>query len=142
MCSDLYIDRPPRDVWRLLTDLRRWKEWSPLCTNCRPAGGGDLEVGTDLLMRLDFRLVAVEVRTRITRLVPCRRIQWEAEALGASFVHGYGLRPVDGGTLLSNRELITGLRAPVRFLVQRWFRATNLSLASLEGIKRLTEARP
>lgn len=99
-------------------------------------------MGTDLLMRLDFRLFAVEARTRITCLVPCRRIQWEAEALGASFVHGYRLRPSEGGTLLSNRELVTGLRAPVRFLVRRWFRATNLSLTSLEGIKRLAEALP
>lgn len=137
--SGLYIERPPAHVWRLF-DPHRFPEWSPLCRDCRIEGGSELAPGADLLMRLDFRLFELDVRARVTRLFPFRRIQWEAEYLGARFRHAYRLRPFGGGTFLSNRELIDGLGTTSRYLLRRFFRATNLSLASLQGIKRVAEA--
>jgi hypothetical protein len=82
-------------------------------------------VGTDLVMRLDFRLLVVEARTRIT-------VSFRAGGFGGKqrfsgeLRSRLRLRPLEGGTPLTNRRS-SGLKPAARFLLRRWFRATDLN---------------
>jgi hypothetical protein len=90
-------------------------------------------------MRLRFRLAAIDVHVKLIRLRPSEEICWEATIWGIRIVHRYSVRSEDDGCVLTNEELFSGLSQPLRSIVHGWFRLTGLSLASLQGIKRVAE---
>ena len=139
VASRVYVERPPAAVWALLSDVRRWAEWSPLCRDCRVAPAGPLAAGAVLNMRLRFRFLTLPARATLSCVQPNREIGWEATWLGIKARHRYSVRPDGRGSAVYNEELFEGLGPLARGLVHAWFRATNLSLESLAGIKRVAE---
>jgi len=137
--SEVCIDRPAHAVWGLLADPQRWPEWSPICSECSLTASGTFATGALLRMRLRFRLAAIDVQVKVISLRPCEEICWEARIFGIRVVHRYSVRSEDHGCVLTNEELFCGLSQPFRFIVHSWFRLTGLSLASLQGIKRVAE---
>lgn len=140
MSSRVYVDRPPPAVWTLLADIRRWPEWSPICTDCSLAPGGTLAAGAVLTMRLRVLFFSVRARVTVFSVLPCREIGWEARCLGVRARHRYSVRPRRGGSTVHNEELFEGVGLLTRPLLRRWFRATDLSRESLIGIKRVAES--
>jgi uncharacterized protein YndB with AHSA1/START domain len=137
--SEVHIDRPVHAVWSLLADPERWPEWSPICSECSVTASGSFAPGALLRMRLRFRLAAIDVHVKLIRLRPSEEICWEATIWGIRIVHRYSVRSEDDGCVLTNEELFSGLIQPLRSIVHGWFRLTGLSLASLQGIKRVAE---
>jgi hypothetical protein len=137
--SEIHIDRPSHAVWPLLADVRRWPEWSPICTRCCVTTSETLEAGASLKMRLHFRLVAIDVQVRVISLRPFEEIGWETVIRGVRVLHRYSMRPEGQGCVLVNEELFDGVRAPLQYLIGAWFRLTGLSLESLKGIRRIAE---
>jgi hypothetical protein len=138
--SQVDVARPPAAVWALLADVRKWPEWSPICTGCTVAPGGTLAAGAILTMRLRLlRFVTVRARARVSTLRPGREIAWEATYLGVHGRHRYSVRPHGRGSTVRNEEVFEGLGLVGRPLLRRWFEATNLSQGSLAGIKRVAE---
>ncbi len=107
------IAAPPEAVWRVLTDLERWSEWNTMIRY----EGGRLAVGERLVLRLTPRSGAgYAFRPTVTALDAPRRLAWVGRT-GVPGIfdgaHGYTLRPVDGATELIDREVYSGLLAPV-----------------------------
>ena len=141
--SELYIGRPPAEVWSCFPDPARWSGWSPICTACRTADGRPLETGSILVMRLRILGVTFTIRAAVVRAASGEVIGWECHRFGVTASHTYRLRAKGTGTLISNEEILLGLPGPVRLLVQAWFAYTNLSRRSLYGIRtRVEQAGP
>lgn len=39
--ASAFVDAPPERVWRMLSDVTRMGEWSPICRRCEWLGGAD-----------------------------------------------------------------------------------------------------
>jgi hypothetical protein len=139
--SAMYVDRPPEAVWPLFADPERWADWSPVCAACLLAPGARLTAGAVLTLRLRFARLAADVRVRLSTFRPGHEIGWETGGLGLWVRHLYSLRREGRGSIVSNEEVFSGLRRPARYLVRRFFQATDLNLESLRGIKRMAEKR-
>ena len=110
------IDAPPADVWSVLTDLPRYREWNPLVTDAT----GDLREGGKLRIRVRPRGQGsrrMPMKVRVTDLVPNRRLEWVGKLpLPGLFrgEHVVELEPLSGGrTLVHNDEDLSGLLVPL-----------------------------
>jgi hypothetical protein len=108
------IAAPPEAVWRVLTDLERWSEWNAMVRY----EGGRLAVGERLALRLTPPSgTGYAFRPTVTALDPPRRFAWIGRTGGVPGIfdgaHSYTLRPVGAGTELVDREVYSGLLAPV-----------------------------
>ena len=108
------IAAPPAAVWRVLTDLARWSEWSGLVRY----EGGRVAVGERLVLRLAPSSGAgYAFRPTVTALDAPHRFAWVGRTGGVPGIfdgaHSYTLRPDGAGTELVDREVYSGLLAPL-----------------------------
>jgi hypothetical protein len=80
--------------------------------------------------------ITMTVPVRIVQFDPPTSITWQGQRFGINASHTYRFTPYCEGTLLSNEEKFSGARFPLRKLIAAWYRMTNLSQESLEGIER------
>ena len=126
------IDRPPRDVWAVLTGFAAYPQWNP---QIREADGV-LEPGRRVRFRLHPpRGRPVTIRPRVTVVEPCRELRLLGR-LPAVFSgeHWFALEPLDGRrrTRLAQGETYQGLVVPfIRRTIAaapEGFRAHNAAL--------------
>lgn len=109
--TDILIDAPPDEVWRILSDFARYPEWNPFIVSISGAAkpGRSLRVTLEPPGRkpMTFRPV-------VKSAVPGREFRW----LGRMFVpgifdghHQFVLEDTDQGTRFVHRESFSGLLA-------------------------------
>ncbi|MFE3461852.1 SRPBCC family protein [Nocardiopsis aegyptia] len=106
------IDATPGQVWEVLSDLERYREWNPVIV----AVEGKAAVGERIAFRM---LVPGGGESRhspvITEAAPERSLCWEG-TVGAAWlaraVHEFRLTPSGAGTALTHKETFTGLLVP------------------------------
>lgn len=134
--AELYVEQSPATVWSYFSDLTQWSRWSPICLDCRLVEG--VQLGTGSVMRIRFRVARVTTVV-LANLISVRSphvITWTGAKYGLSAVHTYRFKQHGSGTLMINEERISGAPFPLRNAIRRWYRASDLSLQSLAGIKR------
>lgn len=100
------VSAAPREVWRVVADLRRTGEWSPECSRVVPVSSvrlGGWLVGFN--RRGPVRWVTV---SRITQFQPERKIAWKV--LTNRSIWTYQLEPTTVGTrVIETRETPNGI---------------------------------
>ena len=132
------IAAPHQDVWRIMTDVKRWPEWTASVTSVDLLDQGDLHPGSRVRVRQP-RLPAV-VWT-VTVLEAGRYFEWQNLAPGLKTVAGHRLEGRGGaGARVTLSVGWSGVLAPLMRLVYG-----NLSRryvdTEAEGLKRRSEAR-
>jgi hypothetical protein len=132
------IGAPPTEVWAILTDLGRYREWNPLFVEA----AGNLAVGQRIRLRsrhpANGRLMTV--KPRITAVEPGTELRWASSLPGViSGEHSFTLSATDGGTRLVQAETFRGLLA--RFPGKTWANADTSFRALNEALKERAEAR-
>jgi len=132
------IAAPPTEVWAILTDLGRYREWNPLFVEA----AGDLAVGQRITLRsrhpANGRLMTV--KPKITAVEPGTELRWASSLPGViSGEHSFTLSATDGGTRLVQAETFRGLLA--RFPGKTWANADASFRALNEALKERAEAR-
>lgn len=112
--TDIRIDAPPREVWRVLTDFARFPEWNPLITRA----SGELREGAtlEIFVRVPDS-TARTFRPRVLKVVPGRELVW----LGTLAVpglfngeHRFRVEPDgDSRSRFLHGERFTGLLIPL-----------------------------
>ena len=134
--AELFAEHSPTAVWSFFTDLTKWTRWSPICRGCRLTDQGDLRLGSTLQIRFKVMGLTFTASATVVQFDPPTSITWQVEQLGIRAAHRYRFIPRDEGTLLCNEETFAGVRFPLNRLIGIWYRASNLSSASLIGISR------
>ncbi|MEW9555920.1 SRPBCC family protein [Nonomuraea sp. NPDC050783] len=127
----LAVDAPAELVWRTMTDVTRWPEFTPTVTGVRMLDDGPLAVGC----RVRIEQPAMPVLDwLVTALTPGRSFVWETVAAGVTIAAGHAVEPGGrGGAEVVLSITRSGLLAPVLALLtgartRRYVRTEALSL--------------
>lgn len=138
----ILIDRPPRDVWAVITDLESHPSWRPALREFRQVSDGPLRVGTRIHEVLSWRGREITLADEVTALEPERRLGIRGGWKAAEFELDLLLEPRGGGTTvtfdwtLEPKSLLMRLAAP---LLRGTFERSTVE--ELEGLKKLSEGR-
>jgi hypothetical protein len=136
--TEIEIDAPPEQVWRVLTDFGAYPDWNPFIRSIE----GNPQVGERLKVRLtppDSR--AMTFRPTVRAAEPARELRW----LGRLFVpglfdgeHRLALEPLEGGwSRFTQSERFSGLLVG---LLGRALKATERGFNQMnEALKRRVE---
>jgi len=130
------IDAPASVVWRLMSDVARWPEWTPTMRRIEPRGSGDFGAGGEAFVAMRG---GARSTWRVTEWLPQRGFTWESAPMpGMRMVAGHAIAPSGGGALvtlsISTSGPIAVLSAPLLMAISR----RNIRLES-EGLKRRSE---
>ncbi len=88
------IDATPDQVWRVLTDVERWPEWTPSVTRVERLDEGPFQVGTTTRIKQPKFPPAV---WRVTELEPGQSFSWTARGPGVTTLAGHRIAPRSNG---------------------------------------------
>jgi len=122
------IDRPPADVWAVISDLSTHTGWRPALEEFRQLSEGPLDVGSRIREVLRWRSRRIEIEDVVTALDPPHRFSIRGSWKAADFELTLALEPVEEGTAVTfdwplyPRSLLLRVAAP--FLGRAMRRAT------------------
>lgn len=112
--KEIQIAATPEKVWSILTDLSGWSQWNPIVKEIR----GTASLGSTLIviMRRKDGKVGGRFMPIISDLEEPKLFRWRGKMI-AEFLFSnekvFELKPVDGGALLTHREVFDGLLLPL-----------------------------
>ena len=89
------IQAPPDRVWAIMSDVRRWHEWTASITSIRRLDEGPLKVGSRAMVRQPKVPPAL---WRVTEIEEGRRFTWVTGTPIARATGRHSVEPVDGGS--------------------------------------------
>lgn len=113
--TEIDISAPPSKVWKVLTDINNWQQWSPIIN----ASNGEASVGSELsitMMGKEEDKDGPKYNPIITKLDEPNYFRWRAHML-AGFIFTnfktFELKETSTGTRLIHTESFKGLLAPI-----------------------------
>lgn len=137
-----HVDRPPHEVWGIVTDLESHPRWRPALREFRQVAEGPLQVGTRIHEVLSWRGREIALADEVTALEPERRFGIRGGWKAADFVLDILLEPSRDGTevtfdwTLQPKSLLMRVASP---LLRRTFERETAK--EVEGLKRYAESR-
>ncbi len=139
----IHIDRPPEDVWAVVSDPTTHTSWRPALVEFRQVSEGPLEVGSRIHEKIRWRGREIEIEDVVTALDPPHKLGVRGGWKPADFELDFLLEASPGGTRVSfdwsflPKTFVMRLATP--FLGRTLRGATRDELA---GLKRLVENSP
>ena len=113
--TEIEISAPPSKVWRILTDINNWQEWSPIIKESH----GTASVGSELTITMIGKEQGKDgpkYNPIITELEETNYLRWRAHMLAGFIFTNYKvleLEESNSGTRLIHKEMFKGLLAPI-----------------------------
>jgi carbon monoxide dehydrogenase subunit G len=124
------VDAPADVVWRAVSDVAKWSEWTPTVDEIRLHGGGELALGSVATVRQPKQPAR---EWTVTELVEGRSFTWTSTGPGLRFSAEH-IVTGDGPTSVTLTFSVAGPLAPVATLLAgkaiRW--AVDTEAASLK----------
>lgn len=124
------IDAPTDLVWRAVSDVEKWSDWTPTVTEIRVHGGGELRQRSVATVRQPKQPAREWTVTELTD----HSFTWTSKGPGLRFSADHTVTEKDGGTSVELTFSIAGPLAPVARLLAgkaiRW--AVDTEAASLK----------
>ncbi|HEX3786642.1 MAG TPA: SRPBCC family protein [Pseudonocardiaceae bacterium] len=146
--EDIEVHRAPQDVYRLVSDIARTGEWSPICTGCRWDDEAGPRLGAWFTGRNETSERVWETRSQVVAADPGVEFAW---LVGEGYVRwGFLLAPTPTGTRLTQTWEFRP--AGIAMFHQRFGADAQTQIdqraaqahagipASLAAIKRITES--
>jgi len=139
----IQIDKPPEDVWAVVSDPSTHTAWRPALVEFRQVSDPPLAVGSHIREKIRWRGRTIEIDDVVTALEPPRRLGMRGGWKAADFELDLLLEPRDGGTLASfdwsfrPKTLLMRLTTP---LLSRTLRGATKD--ELAGLKSYVERKP
>jgi uncharacterized protein YndB with AHSA1/START domain len=131
------IDARREDVWRIMSDVEKWSQWTPSIKHIRLLDGRPLTVGGRAFVRQPRVMPAV---WKVTALEPNRSFTWTTGIPGLLFVVAvHSVEDVAKGSRATLSLTFSGLFGGI---VARLTKNLNERYLSLEavGLKRVSES--
>lgn len=130
------IQAPPERVWRVMTDVERWPEWTPTVTTVRRTNSGPFRIGARARITQP-RLPAAE--WTVTALDDTRGFEWVRRSPGLRITARHSVEPNDTGSRVTLTVQFEGaFGGLIGRLTGGWTRR-YLALEA-DGLKRRSEA--
>jgi len=139
----IHVDKPPEDVWAVVSDPSTHTAWRPALVEFRQVSDPPLAVGSHIREKIRWRGRTIEIDDVVTALEPPRRLGMRGGWKAADFELDLLLEPRDGGTLASfdwsfrPKTLLMRLATP---LLSRTLRGATKD--ELAGLKSYVERKP
>lgn len=96
--GSIFINRPPEEVYALISDVTRMGDWSPVCKECWWDEGAGPTVGAIFTGRNVTPERTWETRSEIVAADPGNEFAWVVTEPPTRARWGYTLNPASGGT--------------------------------------------
>jgi hypothetical protein len=134
--KSIEIRAPHTIVWRVMSDIERWHEWTPSVTSITKIGDGPIRAGTRAWIRQPKLPPAM---WKVQTVVHDSHFIWVSTAPGLRVIANHAVAPIGGGTRATLSLRYEGLLGR---LMARLTRAITLRYLDMEaeGLKRQSEA--
>jgi hypothetical protein len=108
--TDILIDKPPRDVWQVLTATGNYPSWNPEITRL----SGQIKAGNVIEFVAGAGSEAMVFHPKILAVEPDRELRWKGVVWFPGIFdgeHQFVLQAVGSGTRFIQRETFTGILA-------------------------------
>ncbi|MFC7548571.1 SRPBCC family protein [Plantactinospora sp. GCM10030261] len=135
--TEVTINAPAEDVWRVLADVRRWPDWTPTVRRVDQLDDGPLRFGSRI--RIEQPRLRPAVMT-VTKFEPGRSFVWASTSSAVRAVADHRVVEGPSGTVVTLTFDLDGWMAPVARaayggLIQRYVTTEG------ESLKRHCETR-
>ncbi|MGB3183969.1 MAG: SRPBCC family protein [Cyclobacteriaceae bacterium] len=103
--TEIYIDAPPENVYRILSDINRWPEWQKSVSSAKVSAKP--EEGTEFRWKAN----GMTVKSRLHTTVPARAFGWTGKVWWYRAVRNWFITPEGKGTRLIVAESMSGMGA-------------------------------
>ena len=129
------IDATPDQVWRVMTDVERWPEWTPSMTRVERLDPGPFQVGsTARIKQPKFPAVVWQV----TELEPEQSFSWTASGAGVTTLACHRITPRGDGVEVTLSVRQTGPLAWLAGLITSRLTQSYIQMEA-NGLKRRCE---
>jgi uncharacterized protein YndB with AHSA1/START domain len=129
------IDAAPDEVWRVLTDVERWPEWTPSMTRVERLDPGPFQVGSTARIKQPKFPAAV---WRVNELEPGQSFSWTARGGGMTALGTHRITPRSDGVEVTLSIRQTGPLAWLAALVTSRLTRRYVQIEA-DGLKRRCE---
>jgi hypothetical protein len=121
------IQAAPAVVWRVMTEVERWPEWTPSICRLKRASPGPLQVGTRVRIHQP-RLPPAW--WSVTELIPGSDFAWVSRGPGLRVTARHGIMPIETGARVTLSIDYEGLLGG---LLARWIGELNERYLAMEA---------
>ena len=132
----IQIDAAPDLVWKVMTDVERWPDWTASITTLKRLDNGPFDVGSCARIKQPKLLPAVWT---VTRLDAGRSFTWRSGTPGLHVIGYHAVKPAGNGSEVTLVVLFEGIFAGIAGLLFRKLNETYLEMET-SGLKRRCEA--
>ncbi len=140
ICESIQINAPLARVWHVFTDINNWREWNPVCRECRLEQGDAITSGACLSFELNPVIISLRIRAVIDEFEPGKKIVWSGSRLGIHAVHAFTFEETRGQVILRSEECFSGPLLFLARIVGIPSRLHQLSKQLLKSIKLRAES--
>ena len=132
--SEIFVDAPPHQVFRMLTDAKRWESFYDDVSDVNVKGGGRLRAGSEF----SWRVFGTSQQSKIVEYEENRVLGWDARGVGDEAYHRWILVPEGRGTRVITEEIQKGpgpallakhMNPAVTAMHRSWVEAMRVKLA-------------
>jgi uncharacterized protein YndB with AHSA1/START domain len=118
--TSIRIDVPPAEVWKMVMDPGRLRDWVTIHRRLIHADEGPLRLGYEMDQQIHLRGVNLDVHWKLVEFRPDELAVWEGRGPARSRAHTeYRLAAEDGGTRFDYRNEFRPPLGPVGAIVSR-----------------------
>lgn len=128
------IDSPPSSVWRVMSDVERWPEWTRSIDRVRLLDGTNLALG----VRARIKQPRVPALTwKVIEFTPERGFVWQTRGIGFDTIGSHMIEPSGGGSRVTLKVKQTGVLSKL----MPWLKAMSRRYIDIEaqGLKKRCE---
>lgn len=133
------INAPLQQVWDVFADIRNWKDWNPVCRECRFESGSALVKGACISFELSPLILPMRIAPQVTHCEPGKKVVWEGSRLGIHAVHEFYFTEKEGGVELTSIEYFSGPMLIFARMIRVPARLHALTIRLLSAIKAAAE---
>lgn len=94
MQTTIDIQADPAEIWRVMSDVEHWADWTPTIKSVQLLNGRELAPGVKARIRQPRLPVAVWT---VDEVIPGRSFTWSATGLGTKTTATHSIDPIAGG---------------------------------------------
>jgi hypothetical protein len=140
--ASIEIYAPMNVVWEVFADIRQWREWNPVCTECRFESGKSMQAGACISFTLKPLLVPIRIAPVVNFMERGRKVVWSGGRFGIHAEHTFIFKQTDiPSVTIDSTEVFSGFMLFPAKIFGLPARLHSLSVRLLEAIKAEAELR-